>query len=169
MKKFALGIAAAALMMSSSTAWAQASDSESIAVESSVSEECNVNATSTGINITYEFDQIAANVIIECNLYGNVDVQFSSPNDGIFQLLGPNSNIDFSIDVIPQTADAEGFLGFTSLDNVGPMTFVVDNTGGLFIDPFEFELRINVDPAQNAGQLFAGDYTDEVRVDVRPS
>lgn len=169
MKKFALGIAAAALMMSSSTAWAQSGDSELINVGSSVSEECNVNAVSTGINLTYTFDQIAANVIIECNLYGSVDVQIHSPNDGDFVLVGPNSNIDFTIDVLPRTLDAEGFLGFTSLDNVGPTIFPVDNTGGLFIDPFEFELRINIDPAQNVGQLFAGDYTDVVRIDVRPS
>ena len=144
---------------------------ETINIGSNVSEECNIDAVSTGLNITVASDQVVADATIECNYYGNVTVNVGSA-DGAFVLDGPGSNdIPYSVDyefndpgLFPL---AELIFGLPFNNEFGPFPIVVDNTTGVLLEPLNAEVEINITPealgvGPDVGSLFAGSYTDDI-------
>lgn len=168
MKKIIAGAAGIALWAAGATAIAQVSDSETFNVASNVSQECEVDVVSTNINLTYTLDQTVADMTLECNLYSVLDIQFGS-TDGNFALTGPNGlTVPYSLDV--NANDSFLFIEPTALDNqFAPFIGQIDNQGGILLQPQGLEIRVNMDPSQDIGGLFAGSYSDDIRIDIRPA
>ena len=168
MKTMFKTISAAALAVSLAGVASAESDSATVTLGSNTGAECDVDAVATGLNITVALDQTVADVSIECNYYGNVTIEVDSAND--FVLSGSGPDLPYSIDYV--LGDASPFplfaalLEATEVDNVDEdFTITVDNTGGVFLEPVQYEVRANVD-SQDVGQTFAGERSDDITISI---
>ena len=173
MKTMFKTISAAALALSLAGVASAESDSATVTLGSNTGAECDVDAVATGLNITIGLDQTVADVTIECNHYGNVTIDVSSDDDDAFILKGQGPDLPYTIDYILGDASPNPFvaaiLELTEVDNeTGPFSVVVDNTGGAFLEPVQYEVRVNVD-AQDVGQTFAGSRSDDVTISISTS
>ena len=168
MKTMFKTISAAALAVSLAGVASAESDSATVTLGSSTGAECDVDAVATGLNITVAFDQTVADVSIECNHYGNVTIDVTS--DGEFALTGDGPDLPYSIDYV--LGDASPFpiiaalLEATEVDNeFNEFSVTVDNTSGAFLEPVQYEVRVNVD-SQDVGQTFAGSRQDDITISI---
>ena len=149
---------------------------ETINVGSNVSQECNIDAVSTGINLTVAPDQVVADATIECNWYGDVNVRVDSA-DGQFVLDGPGDNdIPYSVDYEFNDAAApilEAIFGFPFNNEFAPFDIEINNRGGALLNPLNAEVEINISPSfgtgLDVGTLFAGTYADDITLTLTTS
>lgn len=168
MKTMFKTISAAALAVSLAGVANADSDSATITLGSSTGSECDVDAVATGLNITVALDQTVADVSIECNHYGDVKIDVSATDDE-FVLKGDGPDLPYSVDYNPVTYGTGPFaqiFDLLEIDNeFAPFSVTVDNTGGFFLEPRQFEVRVNVD-AQDVGQTFAGSRQDDITISI---
>lgn len=143
-------------------------DQATVTLGSSTGSECDVDAVATGLNVTIALDQTVADVSIECNHYGDVTIKVTS--DGEFALTGDGPDLPYSLDY--RLLDAHpnpiiaALLELTEVDNeFGEFSVTVDNTSGAFLEPVQYEVRVNVD-AQDVGQTFAGSRQDDITIAI---
>ena len=168
MKTMFKTISAAALAVSLAGVASADSDSATVTLGSNTGAECDVDAVATGLNITIALDQTVADVSIECNYYGNVTIEVDSAND--FVLSGSGPDLPYSIDYVLGDASPipifAALLEATEVDNVDEdFSITVDNTGGVFLEPVQYEVRANVD-SQDVGQTFAGSRQDDITISI---
>lgn len=169
MKTILKTVSAAVLAVSMAGVASADSDSTTITLGSSTGSECDVDAVATGLNISIELDQTVADVSIECNHYGDVTIDVDATN-GEFKLTGDGPDLPYSIDYILLDAHPNpiiaAILELTEVDNeFSPFSVTVDNTSGAFLEPVQYEVRVNVD-AQDVGQTFAGSRQDDLTISI---
>lgn len=169
MKTILKTVSAAAFAASLASVAIADTDSATVTLGSSTGSECDVDAVATGLNITIGLDQTVADVSIECNHYGDVTIDVDATNHE-FKLTGDGPDLPYSLDYVLGDAHPipiiAAILELTEVDNeFAPFSVTVDNTSGAFLEPVQYEVRLNID-SQDVGQTFAGSRTDDLTISI---